>query len=88
MKTDNILLTALILVFIMGCFKVSVLNTELNNLETERDLIRGRYDEQSEKLLTHIIINQRLNDITDKYQSSRNEKRKNKELLNLMQKVN
>jgi hypothetical protein len=88
MKTDNILITALILTILISCYKVDNLTKDIEVLTYENDLYKKRYIDQSEKLLNHILINLKLNDITDTYRSSRNKKLKDKELIKLMQNVN
>lgn len=79
---------ALFLVCIVHFVKINELKTELKesikkNIESNKECII-----HSEKLLKHDLINIELNNITDQFQSSRNEKLRNKELINLMSNLN
>jgi len=88
MKATTLGMVLFFLTTVMYFAKARDLKQELAVLRHEKQLNDTICMRHSEKLLNHVLINLQLNAICDKFQSSRNEKRKNKELLNLMRKVN
>jgi len=88
MKTTTLGMVLFFLTTVIYFSKTRDLKQELAAVMNEKQLNDSLCMRHSEKLLNHVLINLQLNAICDKYQSSRNEKRKNKELLNLMRVVN
>ena len=83
----NSIAVSLALLFIMCLVqqsRINDLNAIRSDLTQEKNKVDSLYMWQSERLLNYTIISMKLNNIVDKFQSSRNEKLKNKELINKM----
>lgn len=85
--TRTLIILAIGLLVLTNLYTIKQRNyykAKTSNLTQEKSKADSLYMWQSEKLLKHVLISLELNEIVDKFQSSRNEKLKNKELINKM----
>ena len=85
MKAMIVFLIGVIIMFFIVLEKVVVKSEHYKQKSKTSDSL---FVNQSETLLTHVLINTRQNDIIDMFQSSRNAKLKDKELMDLQSKLN